>query len=68
MNNTDVSADNNAKSCNVVFTKNYQRGPLKAIPANSRTYSFYVLKCNCQYYNAIVGSILIKSRFATLGA
>ena len=34
------------------------RPPLKASPANPRTYTLSVLKCNCRYYNAIVGTIL----------
>ena len=33
------------------------RRPLKAPPANPRTYTISVLKCNCWYYNAIVGTI-----------
>ena len=41
---------------------------LKAPPANPRTNTFSVLKCNCQHYNAIVGAILKKPRSATLGA
>ena len=32
--------------------------PLKAPPADPRTYTFSVQKCNCRYYNAIVGTIL----------
>ena len=34
--------------------------PLKTPPANSRTYTFSVLKCTCRYYNAIVGTFLKK--------
>ena len=38
----------------------------KATPANPRTYTSSVLKCNCWYSNAIVGTILKKMRFARL--